>query len=193
MRYITVLDIDRVTALLARFIGPLLDKLLFGVTLLLALQVPQLADHYQQFLSGWLASTQWQVEGYAATAKKYGYPNTRLMIEQHRRNSEASVRADAEQKWQTLEIYKELQQATTLFREGNLLSKSIYMFTPSHFGYLEKTLENFKPGIPLTLEGISFGVIAGLLLNLFISLPLIFVTKKVRGLFRPERSQHLNT
>jgi hypothetical protein len=34
-------------------------KLFFGITLVLALQVPQLADHYQQFLAGMHASSQW--------------------------------------------------------------------------------------------------------------------------------------
>lgn len=161
-------------------IGRLLDKLMFGVTLLLALQIPQLADHYQQYLAGMYESTKWQVEGYAATARQFGYPDSRSMIRQHQQNSEASVRADAGQKLATLDLFDELHQGIALFEQGNLLSKTLYMFTPSRRHYLEKTLDNFKPGIPLTIEGALFGVIIGLLLNLMMTLPCTFLARRFR-------------
>lgn len=164
--------------MIGRLIGPLLDKLLFGLTLLLALQVPQLADHYQQFLSGWFESTQWQVEGYEATAKEFGYADAAAMIEQHQQNSEPSVRADAEQKLATLALYDELKTGISLFREGNLLSQSIYMFAPSRYNYLEKTIDNFKPGIPLTTSGLLFGAIVGLMLNLIVTQPFLFFIRR---------------
>ncbi|WP_299196183.1 DUF2937 family protein [uncultured Amphritea sp.] len=161
-------------------IGRLLDKLVFGVALLLALQIPQLADHYQQYLSGWYESTRWQVEGYEATARQFGYPNIRAMIEQHQRNSEPSVRADAQQKLATLDLYNELQQGMAVFANGNLLTKSVYMFNPARYHYLEDTLDNFKPGIPLTVEGLAFGVIMGLLLNIIITQPCAFIARRFR-------------
>jgi len=54
------------------------------------------------------------------------------------------------------------------------------MFTPSRRHYLEKTLDNFKPGIPLTIEGALFGVIIGLLLNLMMTLPCTFLARRFR-------------
>lgn len=167
-------------------IGRLFDKLTFGVTLLLALQVPQLADHYQQFLAGMYASTQWQVEGYKATAKAFGYPDVRSMIQQHQQNSEPSVRADARQKLATLDQYAELQQGIAVFANGNLLNKTLYMFTPSRYSYLEKTLDNFKPGLPLTSEGIVFGVVVGLLLNLMLTQPCVFLARRLRRRQAPD-------
>ncbi|UTW02233.1 DUF2937 family protein [Amphritea atlantica] len=161
-------------------IGRLLDKLIFGITLLLALQVPQLADHYQQYLAGMYESTKWQVEGYAATAKAFGYTDTRSMIRQHQQNSEPSVRADAGQKLVTLDLFDDLHQGVVVFEQGNLLSKTLYMFTPSRYHYLEKTLDNFKPGIPLTIEAALFGVILGLLLNVMMTQPCILLTRRFR-------------
>ncbi|WP_428033678.1 DUF2937 family protein [Amphritea sp.] len=161
-------------------IGRLLDKLIFGVTLLLALQIPQLADHYQQYLAGMYESTEWQVESYEATAKRFGYADIRSMIKQHQQNSEPSVRADAQQKLATLELYDELQQGIAVFANGDLLSKSLYMFNPARYHLLEKTLDNFKPGIPLTTEGMLFGVITGLLLNLMLTQPCVFLARRLR-------------
>ncbi|MFT7199432.1 MAG: hypothetical protein ACI9UD_001077 [Glaciecola sp.] len=40
----------------------------FGITLVLAIQVPQLADYYQQFLADMHESSQWQINGYQETA-----------------------------------------------------------------------------------------------------------------------------
>lgn len=167
--------------LLRRLIGPLSDKLIFAATLLFALQVPQLADHYQQLLAGWFESTKWQVEGYEATAREFGYVDARAMIERHQQNSEPSVRADAEQKLATLALYEELKSGIALFREGNLLSKSIYMFAPSRFNYLEKTIENFKPGIPLTTSGLLFGAVVGLTLNFIVTQPFLFFIRRRRN------------
>lgn len=173
-----------IVRLFRRLVGPLLDKLLFGATLLLALQVPQLVDHYQQFLAGLYESTHWQIEGYNRTAKDFGYTDASAMIQHHRQNSVPSVRADAKQKLATLAQFEQLQQGVALFANGNLISKTLYMIAPSRYHYLEITLNNFTPGIPLSTEGIAFGLIAGLLLNLLITLPITFITRKAKPLSR---------
>lgn len=159
-------------------IGKLLDKLIFGAALLLALQLPLLTDHYQQYLSGLYESTQWQVNGFQTTAHRFGYASVEAMIERHLTNEEPSVRADANQKLATLARYRELQAGMTIFRQGNLISKTIYMFHPARLHDLEKTLTNFKPGIPFTLSGIAFGVIAALLANLILTLPFFLLARR---------------
>ncbi|MCL1090583.1 DUF2937 family protein [Shewanella profunda] len=163
-------------------IGRLIDKLVFGFILVLALQLPQLADHYQQFLSGFYESTRWQVEGYEATAKEYQYADANEMIARHQQNEEPSVRADAEQKLMTLAVYEELKQGVTIFDSGNLFEKTAYMFTPSRFDYLEKTLSNFKPGIPLTASGIGFGVVVAVVIHYLGSIPFLLWARRRRRL-----------
>ena len=154
-------------------IGRLADKIVFGAALFFALQMPQLVDHYHQFLSGLYESTKWQVDGYEATAKQHEYSHLKAMIDHHLRNEVASVRTDAQQKLSTLDLYNELTNGVRIFDEGNLLDKAIYMFNPVRYEFLEKTIINFKLGIPLTINGIAFGVVFGLILNYVISLPFI--------------------
>lgn len=162
-------------------IGRFLDKLIFGAALLLALQIPQLADHYQQFLAGQYASTEWQVNGYEATAARFNYPNAKAMIEDHLHNESPSVRADAMQKLATFDAFLALQSGMNIFQHGNLLEKSAYMFHPQRYENLEKTLANFKLGIPLTMDGFIFGVIVGYILNLLISSPFVFAAKRIKA------------
>ncbi len=158
--------------------GKLLDKLIFGLTLIVALQVPQLADHYQQFLSGLYESTKWQVEGYQKTAKLHEYDDVNAMISHHLKNDVKSVRTDAEQKLATLQTYDQLKVGMEVFEQGNIVEKTFYMFQPKRYQYLEKTISNFTLGVPITIQGIAFGVIFGLLLNLIITLPFSLLTRK---------------
>ncbi|QUJ69546.1 DUF2937 family protein (plasmid) [Photobacterium sp. GJ3] len=158
-------------------IGRLLDKLIFGAALLAALQLPLLAEHYQQYLSGLYDATKWQVDGYEATAHQFGYASTQAMIERHLTNDEPSVQADARQKQATVIRYQALQHGLAVFRQGDLMAKTLYMFHPSRIEQLETTLENFKPGIPLTVHGILFGVIAALAVNLLLTFPFLLIAR----------------
>ncbi|MFT7259819.1 MAG: hypothetical protein ACI9MS_001681 [Glaciecola sp.] len=162
-----------------------LDKLFFGITLLLALQVPQLADHYQQFLAGMHESSQWQINGYQETAKKYNYASMDAMIEHHLKNEVPSVRDDAVQKQQTIIKYNELSEGLVIFQHGNIIEKLVFMLSPSGWQYIDNTVDNFSFGLPITTEGILFGVLFGLFLNLLISTPTYMIAKRQR-----ERRKH---
>lgn len=155
----------------------LLDKLLFASALLLALQVPQLADHYQQYMAGLHAATKWQVEGYQTTARNFGYPDLETMLVHHEQNHVASVRADAQQKRLTLDNYQELQAGLQLFQQGHLLEKVFYMVQPTQLGQVRQTLVNFQPGLPMSQEGALFGLICAVLINFLVILPFVLFKK----------------
>lgn len=155
-----------------------IDKLFFGVTLVLALQVPQLADHYHQFLAGMHESSQWQINGYQETADKYSYASINDMVEHHLRNDVPSVRDDAIQKQETLLRHNELSEGLLVFNEGNLIQKLMFMMSPSGWQYVDNTVENFSFGLPITTEGILFGIVFGLFLNLLVSAPTSVIAKK---------------
>lgn len=155
-------------------IGRLLDKLVFGVALIVALQMPLLVDHYHQYLSGWYKATQWQVDGYEATAKTHQFANAQAMIDAHLNNAEPSVRTDAEQKLATLERLADLRLGMDTFATGNLLEKMLFMLHPDRIHVLKDVIQNFKPGIPLNASGLAFGVVFALLLNFLIMLPFRF-------------------
>ena len=162
-------------------IGRLLDKLVFGVALIVALQMPLLVDHYHQYLSGWYKATQWQVDGYEATAKTHQFASAQAMIDAHLNNAEPSVRTDAEQKLATLERLADLRLGMDTFATGNLLEKMLFMLHPDRIHVLKDVIQNFKPGIPLNTSGLAFAVILALLLNFLIMLPFrLFAHRKAR-------------
>lgn len=151
----------------------LVDKLIFALAFLAGLQVPQLAAHYHQYLSGYHDALSAQVEGYQATAYVHDYANVEAMIEDHLGNPAPSVRTDAQQKQATLAEYERLQEALEVFAEGNLLKQSLYMFNPSRYDRLENVMGNFEPGVPLTTSAFVSALLLALLVNACIACPLM--------------------
>ena len=86
----------------------LVDKFLFAVLLIAAMQIPILADHYRQYLSGYYDATQRTIEEYQALANQFGYSNVAQMIAALEQNDVALVREDARNKARTLETFNNL-------------------------------------------------------------------------------------
>lgn len=143
-----------------------LDKLLFGFALLLALQAPVFVAQYHQYLEGYFDKSSQMVEQWRALASRNNYESIEAMISHHAQNEVASVRDDAQLKQQTLDEHKEIEQALSTFRTGNLVQKIAFIVTPKHSDLLIKVAKNYQPGVPLTLDGLVFAFVAGLLLNL---------------------------
>jgi hypothetical protein len=167
-----------------------LDKLFFGFTLVLALQVPQFTDQYYQFLAGVQSSNQWQIDGYQRTADKYGYASIEAMIDHHLSNDVESVRDDAGQKQATLKRFNSIAEGLQVFETGNLLQKVAYTLSEQGREFVKPTLNQFSFGLPITSEGIIFGILFGLFLNLIISAPTRVVVHKRR--LRKKQSKNEN-
>lgn len=162
------------------FFFNIVEKIVFGALLLLLFQVPILADHYLQFVSGYYEATSKQVEGFKQNAAQHQYPDVYAMIDDLSKNSNSVVRTDAEQKMQTMREYEELKLTIASLQNGNIVERAWFMFNPARWETLQKVAVNFKPGIPLGLNDIVFAVIVALLLSTFVIWPL-------RLLFRGKR------
>ncbi len=155
------------------------DKLLFGFLLLLTFQIPIIADHYLQFVSGYYESTKHQVDGYKANAVLHEYENVYTMIDVLLENSNSAVRFDAEQKLQTMHEYEELKIALDVLTNGNIFEKAWFIFNPVRYDELKKVLDNFKPGMPLNIIDIMYGIVTALFLNMLLFFPIKhFIFKK---------------
>lgn len=148
-----------------------LDKMVFATLLLVLFQVPLLEDHYLQFLNGYYSSVKAQVDGYKLNASMHEYSDVHAMIEDFKRNPNAAVRADAQQKEKTLLEYKGLRKGIRILKEGNIVERSIYMFSPERWEVLREVFKNFQPGIPLNLLSIVYSAGGALLLGAMLMWP----------------------
>lgn len=149
----------------------LLDKIIFAALLMLALQLPELADHYRQYLQGYFDATAEQVEDYRQNARENGYRDLNAMIAAHLGNSTASVRTDALQKQETMQKMNELSNGVSIFENGNLFQQSVWMFNPARQDMLKASLDNFVPGIPLKPTSFLLALVLAILTNLLIATP----------------------
>lgn len=166
------------------FIVNIFDKIIFGALLLLFFQVPILADHYLQYVSGYFSATEKQVEGFRANAAQHNYPDVYAMIEDLSVNSSSVVRTDAEQKQQTMREYEDLKKTIAALKTGNIYQRAVFMFHPTRWDTLQKVYENFKPGIPLGLNDIGLSVLTALILSIFLVWPIRLL------LLRPKPAKH---
>jgi hypothetical protein len=153
------------------FIINIFDKIVFGVLLLLFFQVPILADHYLQFVSGYFEATERQVEGFKANATQHEYADVYAMIKDLSANPNSVVRTDAQQKMQTMQEYEDLKVSMVTLKNGNIYERAWFMFHPARWQTLNKVYENFKPGIPLHLQDLGFSLLTALILSLCIMWP----------------------
>ncbi len=156
-------------------IAGIIDKLIFGVVLITLMQLPLLADHYLQYLQGYLDAIQTEVNRDQALAKQYDYPNVHALITAHKQSPIASVQADAEHKSLRIQKLTHLQRSILVFTDGTLADKIAYMLTPKHSKTLAAVTHNFKPGIPLNPQYLIFCTFFALLLNLLGALPIKLV------------------
>ncbi len=143
----------------------LLDKFLFAIVLIAALQIPILADHYRQYLSGYVDATQTTVNEYQALADQFGYASVSQMIEQLQQNPAPLVRQDAQNKAATVTRLSELQAGLKVLNTGHFFEQTWYMLAPERFETLKKVGSNFSPSIPLQPVAVVYSVVLALLIN----------------------------
>lgn len=160
-------------------IGRIVDKIVFATLFVIALQVPILADHYRQYLSGYFDAVQSEVDGLSTLARNNGYASVQSMIQDLSQNEAQLVREDAVLKQQTLDRYERTQVGLAALNTSNYFKQAWYMFQPTQYKTLNRVLENFHPSVPLQPMAIGASFIVALLLNLFIISP-IWLTRKVR-------------
>ena len=163
----------------------ILDRLIFGGLLIATLQIPMLADHYLQYLSGFYDATTLQVNAYRANAQQHGFDSAESMIASLLQENNSVVRVDAEQKLKVLQQHDMLQQGMGILANGHLVDKTVYMFNPARFSELQRVLIHFTPGIPLDIESIAFCVVMALGLNLILYLPFIVFRRQQKNAVGP--------
>lgn len=143
------------------------------------LQVPMISDHYLQYVSGYYESTKLQVNGFEANARRHEYSDVYAMISDLLNNSSAVVRVDAEQKLQTMKDFADLKSAMIILSSGNMFEKLVFILNPSRSSALGKVLDNFRPGIPLSVSVLAYSVLSALLLNFILISPIRYVASRL--------------
>ena len=148
-----------------------LDKVVFAVLFIITLQVPILADHYRQYLSGYYDALRDEVSSSSELAKQHGFSSVEAMLDSLQKNSEPVVRENASMKASRFAQIATLEQGMRKLEHGHYFEKLVFMASPSQYGTLNRVLDNFSPSVPLTPSSIVFSLVTAILLNLLIWTP----------------------
>jgi len=149
-----------------------IDKILFAGLFIAALQVPILADHYRQYLSGYYDATKEQVIELENLARQFNFSSVDALIESLRNNADGVVQQDAENKAALQAKLEEADNGLKTLSTGNYFEQARYMFAPARKDTLFRVLDNFAPSIPLTPAAIVFSLIVAIALNILVVSPL---------------------
>ncbi|TDR77428.1 DUF2937 family protein [Photobacterium lutimaris] len=166
----------------------IIDRLIFGGLLIATLQIPMLADHYLQYLSGFYDATRQQVSSYEDNAHRHGFDSAESLIDALLQEKSSIIRVDAEQKRDVLQQHQMLEQAIATLSNGHLIEKAVYIFNPLRVDELQRVLIHFKPGIPIDVESIVICVVIAFGLNAVLYIPLVLFQRRRSKASRPAAS-----
>ena len=169
-------------------ISGIIDKIVFGAVLLAFFQLPLLADHYKQYISGYYDATQIEVQQLQELAQKNNYSDAYALISAHQRSNLPSVQQDANNKLLLLERYEMLTEGIGIFNSDSLWRKTSYMLNPTRYDTLQRVITHFEPGIPLSPQYLFLCALAALFFNLVMASPV----KIVRHVKRKRHSRRLS-
>lgn len=148
-----------------------LDKVLFAVLFIITLQVPILADHYRQYLSGYYDALRDEVSTSTNMAKSHGFSSAEAMLESLQQNSEAVVRDNAKLKAERFSQMTVIEKGIRTLEHGHYYEKLAFFAMPSQYETLNRVLDNYRPSVPLTPSSIIFSLVTAILLNLLLWTP----------------------
>ena len=147
------------------------DKLLFAILLLATLQVPILADHYRQYLSGYYDAQLERVTAIEQLARDYNYNTVDALLENLSKNASPVVREDARNKALAIARLREVETGLETLNHGAYYQQAWYMFSPSRKNTLSRVLDNFSPSVPLSPEPVVYSILFAILLNMLVWSP----------------------
>ncbi len=163
-----------------RIVRGLLDRVCFALGVLLFMQVPHFIDQYTQRLGGFYQAQIEHLHQYQDIANKQHQGDLEKLIQEFESSHRNSVR-EAGTNIRNLHIASQTLKNEVQVLEGNNFVYKIYhLFTGAHYDIAGETLRIYKPGVPLSVEGLLCGFVGGVLLSLLFNalLMMLKISKK---------------
>ena len=155
-----------------KIVTGLADRLLFAAGLLLFLQIPQFIDHYTQRYAGYRQALADSVQQYQASADVHYDGDLQLMIHEFETAAAPAMRDMGRKMDGERMRLDEMTAGLATLRSGSLPARIAQVARGYDSPLLRATFEDFKPGLPLTVDaaicGLAGGILASALFNLLI-------------------------
>ncbi|WOH38492.1 DUF2937 family protein [Thalassotalea fonticola] len=158
-----------------KFIFSSLDKILFSVNVVLAMQLPGFIQQYGQRISGHLAEAQYQLQKYQYIADQHYQGDILLLVKRYQMNSDPGINAAGDVVFDLIERISLLTHHVAHLFESDYFAKIYYFIIEIDLDIAKATLQDYQLTIPLNTAAIATGigfaifvsVISTMTLNLF--------------------------
>ena len=170
-----------------RFIDSILDRICAALGAAVFMQFPQYLTLYLQRLGGHVDEAARNIEKYKEIAQDAG--KTLNQYSQHLLNSKDETIIRTGQKIaEDIARYNRLADALKELQAAPAYKKFIVFMQNVDLSIARGTMDNFTPGLPLTLESAAYaaaGIVIGMILYYCVSRLIILLVKKIASGKRP--------
>ncbi len=147
-------------------IKQLLDKIFFACGVIIFLQLPHFIDQYTQRIGGYAESKIQQLGEYQSIAENNFDGNLALLIENFKNSPDKAIQQTGENISTTQDDVSTINAEIKTLENDGLMMKVVFLSTNLRFNIAKGTLSSFKPGIPLNLWALVYGLFGGILFSL---------------------------
>ena len=152
-------------------ISGLFSKILFSILFIGFLQVPILADHYRQYLSGYLDATNNEILHYQSLAHEYGYTSVEQMLVALSSNNDPLIQKDTAHKQEVIANHDQAKKALIQLEQSHYFEQIGLFVQPQQYPRLVKVLNQYQPSLPMHLPSIGAALATTISFYLFLILP----------------------
>jgi len=147
-------------------IRQLLDKIMFTIGVIVFIQLPHFVNQYAQRLGGYYESRQVQLSEFQAVANNNFSGDLEALINNFLQSQDPAIVETGENIQQTRVDVGELAEENDALKGEDTFSKILFLATHFRMDIGTGTLSTFKPGIPLNLWALAYGLIGGIIFSL---------------------------
>jgi len=147
-----------------------LSMLIFTAAVMLGVQIPNFVDQYGKRVDAHAKEVNIGFAEYVKISKKYGSGSIEELIKKHENSSDLTFQAEAEPIRQSYDRKKRFD-AELIALKGGFWSQAFHVLIRSDREILTDTWDHYSANVPLNSQaaicGLSFGLLASLILELF--------------------------
>lgn len=141
-----------------KFIFSSLDKILFAVNAILAMQLPGFIQQYGQRISGHLAEAQYQLQKYQYIADQHYQGDILLLVKRYQTNSDPGINAAGDVVFDLIERISVLTKQVSHLFDSDYLSQIYYFIIEIDLDIARATLQDYQLTVPLNTAAIATGI-----------------------------------
>ena len=154
----------------------LFDRIIFTLSFILGVQIPEFMQQYLQRLSGHFDEANYQLSQFQHIADLQFSGDLSIMISRYQNNSDIAIQKTGELIFNMVERINHFEQHINLLQQNEYIKRLYYFVSNLDLSIAKATFNDFQLAIPLELNALATGATFALLL-LFIQLFLFFMIK----------------